>query len=411
MEGEMISGKGWELHVERLAVHQSSQLRRTYGRYQAFGDGSPLDGLSGFMCESMGPGNNRQAGNNKRIEAGTYTLHTQFGRYRSIGYSEDTQYPEANAMPGLLLYPTGKRVGILLHPGHPPKLYLSSIGCLNPSKQLTETETMDFWDSRGRVIALIESLRHFDPSAFEHEVGTESRRASVVIDGEPSVTDHSAFALAFAAGAAAEPASLPISKSSAIKCARWMMDNFAQKLQAAVSGRAYQKKHLCAIVCRETAYKWLLWLGKLSMQDILARCVFDASGDYPGTSRSAFPKNTAAFRAKYGDPFTDMLIEEANKTRRLQNYPNESWVYKGYGLFQYDLQNITTDEAFFRDRQWADFDICLAKCCAELDDKLRRNGNDLWKAIRAYNGTGAAAQQYMQNVKAFADYCAPVTGD
>jgi hypothetical protein len=147
------------------------------------------------------------------------------------------------------------------------------------------------------------------------------------------------------------------------------------------------------------------------VQTIVERTVFDASGDYPGTSRGAFPVNTAAFRARYGNDFTAMLIEEANKTRRLQNYGDAQWVYKGYGLFQYDLQSVLDDESFFREKKWYNFDECLAKAVFELDAKLQQEGGDLWEAIRAYNGKGAAARAYRDNVKVFTSYCAEVTGE
>jgi hypothetical protein len=116
--------------------------------------------------------------------------------------------------------------------------------------------------------------------------------------------------------------------------------------EEAVESKTYRVKHLCAIVCRETAYKWLKWTDQHDVETIMARCVFDASGDVPGTRRGAFPVNTAAFRARYGNQFTKLLIEEANETRRMQGLLDKSWVYKGYGIFQYDLQNVRTDEAF-----------------------------------------------------------------
>jgi hypothetical protein len=87
-----------------------------------------------------------------------------------------------------------------------------------------------------------------------------------------------------------------------------------------------------------TAYFWLNFIDKKSVADVLARCVLDASGDYPGTERSAFPKNTHAFTAKYGDAFANMLIAEANATRKWRGFGPAAWVYKGYGLFQFDLQ-------------------------------------------------------------------------
>jgi hypothetical protein len=282
------------------------------------------------MCECVGPGDNQHAGNGKRIEKGRYPLWTQFGRYRSMGYSTNTTVPADGHMPGIRLEGTGNRIGILIHPGHPPKLYLSSIGCLNPTTALAPHDVMDFWDSRRRVIALLDDLRDFAPDAFAHETANRIARNFAVIDGEPTASTTTSPATL----AAIEPPDLPISETAARKTAEWLMENFGRALKDAVRGKAYKKKHLSAIVCQETAYKWLKWADNFTPAQILGLCVFDASGDYPGTSRSAFPKNTAAFRQRYGTQFTGMLIEEANKARRVQGWDNKQWVYKGYGIFQ-----------------------------------------------------------------------------
>jgi hypothetical protein len=53
----------------------------------------------------------------------------------------------------------------------------------------------------------------------------------------------------------------------------------------------------------------------------------------------------------------------------------------------------------------------LKRVRQELDLKLQATNNDLWKAIRAYNGSGPAAENYMRNVKAFTAYCAEVVGE
>ncbi|TAW04056.1 peptidase S8/S53 subtilisin kexin sedolisin, partial [Rhizobium ruizarguesonis] len=93
-------------------MHISSGRKRTYGSYKVTVNGRAADGLSGFMCESKGPGDNKQRGNGKRVEAGTYPLWTQFGRYKTLGYSTDATTAGANPMPGLLLRGTGNRIGI-----------------------------------------------------------------------------------------------------------------------------------------------------------------------------------------------------------------------------------------------------------------------------------------------------------
>jgi len=88
-------------------------------------------------------------------------------------------------LPGFLLLGTGHRSAILVHPGHPPKLYLSSIGCFNPTKPLTVNQVMEFTESRARVIALLNSLKAHDPDAFEDESDTPIKNAAMVVDGEP----------------------------------------------------------------------------------------------------------------------------------------------------------------------------------------------------------------------------------
>lgn len=397
-----ITGMGWELLVRRTGVQRSGARRRTYGTYQVYREGRAAAGLSGFMAECAGPGDNRHPGNGRRIEAGRYPLWTQFGTYRTIGYAAGHAGAGAAPMPGLRLEGTGRRTGILIHPAHPPDLYLSSTGCLNPSGPLSAGETMRFDDSRARTVALIESLRDFVPAAFAHETTTRLADAFVVVEGEPTVE--------LGDPAPADLALLPISKAAALDCARWLVHHFGDALEEAAIGKPYGVRHLCAIACQESAYKWLKWTADHDPAEILGRCVFDASGDYPGTSRTAFPRNTAAFRARYGAAFTAMLVEEANRTRRMQGWGDKPWVYKGYGLFQYDLQHVRTDEAFFRERKWYSFAECLARCCEVLDAKLGLNGGDLWAAVRAYNGSGARAEAYMRNVKLFAGYCAEITG-
>jgi hypothetical protein len=181
----IIAGRGWELLVERLSVHVSGESRRTYGRYQVYSDGRADPALAGFMCECIGPGDNAVPGTGRRIEPGRYPLTTQFGRYRTIGYSQDLTTAGLDPMPAVRLEETGNRVAILIHPGHPPNLYLSSVGCLNPTGPLASDQPMDFWESRARVIALIDDLRAFSSEAFKSETNTPIDGAVVVVVGEP----------------------------------------------------------------------------------------------------------------------------------------------------------------------------------------------------------------------------------
>ena len=213
---------------------------------------------------------------------------------------------------------------------------------------------------------------------------------------------------------------LPISRKQAVQASRWLKDNFGTKINAAVQGTAFTIDHVCGIACQETAYRWLGWLDDgLSIGDILGACVLDGSGDVKDSTRSAFPKNTAAFRARYGDTFTNLLIAEGNKMRRLMGWGPVNWIYKGYGIFQYDLQFVKEDEAYFRERKWHDFDVCLRMLMGELKTtwawvQVNHSGKSkaerIRLAIRKYNGAGPRAEAYSHNVIFFTEAAAEAAG-
>ncbi len=202
---------------------------------------------------------------------------------------------------------------------------------------------------------------------------------------------------------------LPITKVQAEKAINWLKSNFGPQIEKATLGTVFLPKHIYGIACQETAYKWLLWVDKYSTETILQRCVFDASGDLPNTSRSAFPKNKSFFIAKYGNDFTNMLVREGNIQRAMPQpqYPRgfqpAPFLYKGYGIFQYDLQAVITDEIFFREKQWYKFEECLKRVIKELNYKYTIT-KDINKAIRAYNGAGIAAENYAKNVLTFSEW-------
>lgn len=189
---------------------------------------------------------------------------------------------------------------------------------------------------------------------------------------------------------------LPITKDQARTACQWLKDCFGPELRAAAPA-PFTADHLCGIACQETAYFWLPLVSRLTPAELLARCVLDASGDIAGSSRSAFPKNTAAFIARYGGDFADLLIEEGNTTRTLRGYKPWRKLYKGYGIFQYDLQFVIEDEAFFRRKQWHDLSCVLERVARELRRTHARH-QDVKEAIRAYNGAGPAARRYADNV-------------
>ena len=196
---------------------------------------------------------------------------------------------------------------------------------------------------------------------------------------------------------------LPLNGKQARQLCRWLKDNYGNDIVSALNDTPFSVDVACAIACQETGIYLYGFLGEMPADKALGLCVFDASGDYPGTSRKAFPKNTVAFREAYGDALTNMLIAEANLCRSARHYPPKDWLYKGYGLFQYDLQNIKSNERFFREKLWYQFDECLARLKDELLRKYKATG-DVMSAIRGYNGSGSKADQYLENVKQFIEF-------
>jgi hypothetical protein len=171
--------KLWELRIARGAEQVRGGKRRTPGTYQVFRDGAPVAGLSGACAETRGPGDNKQAGNNRCVEPGTYPLATEDSKkYATIGYTANTN-PTALRRPALLLMKTNKRVGILIHPA---RGFLWSVGCINPATSLKKaSDDIDFLDSRKRVIAIIDDLANFLGPAFPKKGNSAIPGASVVI--------------------------------------------------------------------------------------------------------------------------------------------------------------------------------------------------------------------------------------
>ena len=198
---------------------------------------------------------------------------------------------------------------------------------------------------------------------------------------------------------------LPMTRTRAQRLARWLKANHGDEMRAALADTPFSVDIACAICCKETGIYLVEFIDNMDDADALARCVFDASGDAPETSRNPFPANTAAFRERYDEEFAEMLIAEANKTRSLRGLAPQSWVYKGYGLFQYDLQHVGSDEAFFRQRKWARFDECLARLVSELTRKFAAK-HDVWDAVQAYNGSGQRSLIYRSHVQQLTEFCA-----
>lgn len=200
--------------------------------------------------------------------------------------------------------------------------------------------------------------------------------------------------------------SLPLSKDQALKASAWLKQNFEAQIKQFTENTPWTVELVCAIFCQETASKIILWIDHYSPEIILERCVFDASGDFPGTIRNAFPKNKNEFVKYYGVTLASDLIAEANKQRAMpqhdapNGYSAADYLYKGYGIFQYDLQHIKDDPGFFMLKKWYNFSDCILRLIEELNKKSRMESN-LSRIVQAYNGAGKAAEEYAVNVITF----------
>lgn len=200
---------------------------------------------------------------------------------------------------------------------------------------------------------------------------------------------------------------LPINQSQAEKASAWLETNFGDAIKLKLTGTKWTVEEVKAIACKETAYKWLYWIDKHEPEDVLARCVFDTSGEpeFPNAVRSAFPQNRDVFRAHYGAKLLDLLVAENNLQRKMPQagYPlgfrsDAPFLAKGYGIFQYDIQNIVIDYEFFSERKWYSMTNCLQRLLFELNGKLKYSGGKKMLAIQMYNGSGAKAEQYAKDV-------------
>ncbi|MFT8243766.1 hypothetical protein [Roseomonas sp. BN140053] len=202
---------------------------------------------------------------------------------------------------------------------------------------------------------------------------------------------------------------LSLRRDQVLKGAAWLTSNFASPIAEAIRGTPVSIALVQAIACKETHNLWLSRTATHRPEELLANCIGDACGDVPECSRTAFPRNGGVFRAEYGDAFADALIAEANKMRAMRGMPPSKLLYKGYGIFQYDLQHVKADEDFFRKFQWHDMNHCLHRLMRELKKKFASAGGNTREAVRRYNGSGARAEAYADEVMQFCSWCEGTT--
>ena len=159
---------------------------------------------------------------------------------------------------------------------------------------------------------------------------------------------------------------------------RWFKTNFAGTIAPAVAATPFTLDLLAAIAAQETGHIWGRLRGTLSVEDILEVCVGDTLDFDKG--RRAFPRTKADLvaRPRGQEMFgiaRDALVRMSSRVPGFAGaVARPDKFCHGFGIFQVDLQFFLTDPAFFLERQWRSFDVCLRRCVGELTRAQRAAG-------------------------------------
>ena len=181
---------GYVICLERRRVQGrvGKGFKRTVSEYQAFFDRQPIAGMNGNAVERQGPGDNSNAGvsNHARLKEGTYSLFTHAGdrnRYRTFGFANPGGL-QSRAWPSIRVGGTGARSGVLIHCAAG---FLMSTGCINLTGKPLKLgkDDIEFFDSRSRVIGLIQNMKARLGAKFPTSNNVKIPDATLVIRGEP----------------------------------------------------------------------------------------------------------------------------------------------------------------------------------------------------------------------------------
>jgi hypothetical protein len=151
---------------------------------------------------------------------------------------------------------------------------------------------------------------------------------------------------------------------------RWFKTNFAVKVAPAVAATPFTLDLVAAIAAQETGHIWGRLRETLAVADILDICVGDTLDADRG--RSAFPRLKADLVARprgqeMFDIARDALVKMSSRVPGFAGAVSRPDKFcHGFGIFQVDLQFFLKEPEFFLERQWRSFDVCLARCVAEL---------------------------------------------
>ena len=161
---------------------------------------------------------------------------------------------------------------------------------------------------------------------------------------------------------------------------RWFKENFGEKINAALQGTPFTLDLMTALACQESGEIWAVLRKKdLSLDRILELCTGDTL-DVPKRNAKAFPRNKEDLVAF---PQGDQMFKVARQAlldmaEFIPGYEgpvaNKNKFCHGFGIFQYDIQFFKKEPNYFLNREYADFDKCLARAIGELQNGRKTCG-------------------------------------
>jgi hypothetical protein len=155
---------------------------------------------------------------------------------------------------------------------------------------------------------------------------------------------------------------------------QWFKQTFGRECQQKLRGTPFNLSLLTAIAVQESYEAWGPIYRNLAPAEVLKLCVGDTI-DAPG--RGTFPLNREDLEHIANGRQIFSVAREG-----LEDIAQHNTVYAnvahnpdkfchGFGIFQYDIQFCKNNPDYFLQRQWHDFDKCLACCLGELADAKR----------------------------------------